>query len=260
MGLRQARAVAASPTEFAMTSLAARLLKDRRLWVVVPIIAVIIAIRQSGAAELLTLDTLRGVRGTLTAWVAENTVLAGLGYLAAYVLATVLLVPGAALLTLTGGFLFGAVAGTLLTVAAATIGATIIFSTARAVFGANALERFGPRAKFLVLGLRRNAWSYMLVLRLVPIFPFLMVNLVPAFAGIRLQVFVLTTLFGVIPGTAVFSLSGAGLGRTLDSGGALDLGSIFTTEILLALGALAALSLAAIPLKARFAPPPPPAG
>ena len=239
-----------------MPSFAARLLRDRRFWAVAAILALIIAIRLSGVTDVLTLDTLRSVRGALTAWVAANTVLAGLAYMGAYVLATVLLLPGAALLTLTGGFLFGAVAGTLLTVVAATIGGTIIFSTARAVFGANALERFGPRAKFLVMGLRRNAWSYMLVLRLVPIFPFLMVNLVPAFAGIRLRVFVLTTLFGVIPGTAVFSLSGAGLGRTLDSGDALDLGSIFTPEILLALGALAALSLAAIPLKARFAPRP----
>ncbi|MES2711623.1 MAG: VTT domain-containing protein [Pseudomonadota bacterium] len=241
-----------------MPSIAARLLRDRRIWVVAAIIVLIIAIRFSGVADVLTLDTLRRVRGTLTAWVAANPVLAALGYVGGYVLATVLLMPGAALLTLTGGFLFGAVAGTLLTVAAATIGAVIIFSTARAVFGANALERFGPRAKLLVAGLRRNAWSYLLVLRLVPLFPFLLVNIVPAFAGIKLRVFALTTFFGIMPGTAVFSLSGAGLGRTLDSGGALDLGSIFTTEILLALGALAALSLAAIPLKARFAPSQPP--
>ncbi len=241
-----------------MPSLAMRLLKDRRLWVVVAIIAVIIAIRLSGAADYLSLDTLRSARGTLTGWVAANGVLAALAYMVIYVLATSLLLPGAVLLTLTGGFLFGAVVGTLLTVVAATIGAIIIFSMARLVFGANALERFGPRAKVLVAELRRNAWSYMLVLRLVPIFPFLLVNIVPAFAGIRLQVFVLTTLFGILPGTAVFSLSGAGLGRTLDSGGALDLGSILTPEILIALCALAALSLIAIPLKARFAPAPEP--
>lgn len=248
-----------------MPSLAMRLLKDRRIWVVAAVIAVIIAIRFSGAADFLTLDTLRAVRGTLTGWVAQNGLLAALAYMVAYVLATALLVPGAVLLTLTGGFLFGAILGTALTVFAATIGAIIIFSTARAVFGANALERFGPRAKALVEGLRRNAWSYLLVLRLVPIFPFLLVNIVPAFAGVRLRVFALTTLFGILPGTTVFSLSGAGLGRTLDSGGALDLGAILTPEILIALLALAALSLVAIPLKARFAPPaepapPPPLG
>ncbi|MBR0654185.1 TVP38/TMEM64 family protein [Plastoroseomonas arctica] len=242
-----------------MPSLATRLLKDRRLWAVAAVIAVIVAIRLSGAADYLSLDTLRSVRGTLTGWVAEHRLLAALAYMATYVVTTALLLPGAVLLTLTGGFLFGAVIGTGLTVVAATIGAIIIFSTARAVFGANALERFGPRAKALVEGLRRNAWSYLLVLRLVPLFPFLLVNIVPAFAGVRLRVFAITTLFGILPGTAVFSLSGAGLGRTLDSGGALDLGSILTPEILIALCALAALSLAAIPLKARFAPAPAPA-
>ncbi|MDB5315613.1 MAG: hypothetical protein JWO24_1457 [Rhodospirillales bacterium] len=249
-------ALNATKLEIAMPSLAARLLRDRRVWLVVAVIAVIIAIRFFGVADFLTLDTLRGVRGTLTGWVAANGLLAALAYVGVYVLATALLVPGAVLLTLTGGFLFGAVLGTALTVIAATIGAVIIFSMARIVFGADALERFGPRAKALVEGLRRNAWSYLLVLRLVPLFPFLLVNIVPAFAGIRLRVFALTTLFGILPGTAVFSLSGAGLGRTLDSGGALDLGSILTAEILIALCALAALSLAAIPLKARFAPEP----
>ena len=114
----------------------------------------------------------------------------------------------------------------------ATIGAVLVFLFARMIFGEAALEKFGERGRSLAEGIRRNAWSYLLVLRLVPLFPFFLVNLVPAFVGVRLPVYALTTFFGILPGTAVFSLSGAGLGSVLDSGGALDLRSILTPQIL----------------------------
>jgi uncharacterized membrane protein YdjX (TVP38/TMEM64 family) len=102
-------------------------------------------------------------------------------------------------------------------------------------------------------GIRRNAASYLLVLRLVPLFPFFLVNLVPAFVGVRLPIYVITTAIGILPGTAVFSLAGAGLGDVLAQGSDFDVGSVLTPEILGALIGLALLSLAAIPLKARFA-------
>jgi uncharacterized membrane protein YdjX (TVP38/TMEM64 family) len=91
------------------------------------------------------------------------------------------------------------------------------------------------------------------VLRLVPLFPFFLVNLVPAFCGVRLPVFVLTTLFGILPGTAVFTLAGAGLGEVLAAGREFSVGSVLTPTVLAALLGLAALSLAAIPLRRRFA-------
>jgi uncharacterized membrane protein YdjX (TVP38/TMEM64 family) len=91
-----------------------------------------------------------------------------------------------------------------------------------------------------------------MVLRLVPLFPFFLVTLVPAFVGVPLLTYVLTTFFGIIPGTAVFSLAGAGLGSVLDQGGAITPGSILTKEIIAGLCGLAALSLAAIPIKKRF--------
>jgi uncharacterized membrane protein YdjX (TVP38/TMEM64 family) len=181
-----------------------------------------------------------------------NAVAASLAYVAAYVAAVAFSLPGAVFLTLAGGFLFGAALGTLLTVTGATIGATLVFLFAKAVFGANALDRFGAPAARLADGIRRNAASYLLVLRLVPLFPFFLVNLVPAFVGVRLPVYAVTTFFGIIPGTAVFSLAGAGLGTVLDQGGALTPGAILTPEILAGLLGLAALSLAAIPLRKRF--------
>jgi uncharacterized membrane protein YdjX (TVP38/TMEM64 family) len=229
-----------------------RWLRDRRLWMGLGVVALLVALRFTGLGEWLSLATLARHRGTLSGFVAQHWLLAAAGFLLVYAAAVALSVPGAVVLTVAGGFLFGAVAGTALTVVAATIGATLVFLLARRLFGADALDRLGPRAQALAAGLRRDAIPYLLVLRLVPLFPFFLVNLVPAFCGVRLPVFAATTLVGIIPATAVFSLAGAGLGGVLDAGGTLDLRSILTPQILGALFGLAALSLAAIPLKRRL--------
>ena len=229
-----------------------RLLRDRRVWIGVAVVALLVALRFTGLGELLSLETLARHRVALTVFVAENWLLAAGAFVLAYAAAVALSVPGAVILTLSGGFLFGALAGTALTVVAATIGATLVFLLARRIFGADALDRLGPVAQKLAAGLRRDAGPYLLVLRLVPLFPFFLVNLVPAFAGVRLPVFAVTTLLGILPATAVFSLAGAGLGGVLDAGGTLEVRSILTPQILGALLGLAALSLAAIPLKRRF--------
>ncbi len=229
------------------------ILKDRRVWLLLAAVAAIVALRYSGLGDYLSLDTLKTHRAELVAFVEENFVLAALAYAGIYTAAVAFSVPGAVFLTLSGGFLFGAVTGTLLTVTAATIGATLIFLFARTIFGDNALEKLGPQAQKLAANIKLNAWSYLLVLRLVPLFPFFLVNLIPAFVGVRLPVYVLTTFFGIIPGTAVFSLSGAGLGSVLDKGEEFSVGSVLTPEIIAALVGLALLSLAAIPLRKRFA-------
>lgn len=227
--------------------------RDRRLWIVLGMVAALLAAHLSGFADLLSLDTLARHRETLAGFVAANVAAASAAYVVIYVAAVAFSLPGATVLTLAGGFLFGAVLGTALTVVAATTGATILFLLARRLFGADALERLGPRAARLAEGIRRDAASYLLVLRLVPLFPFFLVNLVPAFCGVRLTVFVLTTFFGILPGTAVFSLAGAGLGEVLAGGGNFEIGRVLTPTILGALLGLAALSLAAIPLRRRFA-------
>ena len=225
---------------------------NKRWIIALAAVAVLLALRFTGLGDLLSLDTLARHRATLAGWVAANPLLVGAAYVALYAAAVTFSVPGAVVLTLSGGFLFGAVLGTTLTVLAATAGATLVFLFARVIFGADALARLGPRAEGLAAGIQRNAWSYLLVLRLVPLFPFFLVNLVPAFAGVRLPVFVITTLLGIIPGTAVFSLSGAGIGRVLDAGGTPTLAGILTPEIIIALCGLAALALLAIPLRRRF--------
>jgi len=229
-----------------------RTLRDHRLWIALAAIVLIAAAHAGGLSDQLSLRTLAMHRQTLTHFVDGNLPFSALAYLLLYVAVVALSVPGAATLTLAGGFLFGTAAGTLLTVVGATIGATLLFLVARRVFGENALDRLGPTAQRLAEAIRRNAGSYLLALRLVPLFPFFLVNLVPAFVGVRLTTYLATTFFGILPGTAVFSLTGAGLGSILDAGGRLELHAVLTPQILGALFGLAALSLAAIPLKARL--------
>jgi uncharacterized membrane protein YdjX (TVP38/TMEM64 family) len=137
--------------------------------------------------------------------------LALLAFIALYIVAVALSVPGAVFLTVSGGFLFGVVAGASAAVIGATIGATLIFLVARTALGEPLLRRAGPRAQQLAQGFRDDAFSYLLFLRLVPAFPFFLVNLVPAFAGVRLGPFVAATALGVIPAALVYAFAGTGL-------------------------------------------------
>jgi uncharacterized membrane protein YdjX (TVP38/TMEM64 family) len=235
--------------------LPARLIRDRRVWLALGALVVLVAARVSGLTEFLSLEALRANRVWLVETVAAHGFIAVLAFVALYVAVVAFSVPGAVWLTLAGGFLFGPVLGTMTTVIAATIGATFVFLFARTLFGENLLDRFGEPARKLGDNIRRNAWSYLLVLRLVPLFPFFLVNVVPAFVGVRLPVYVGTTFVGVIPGTVVFTLAGAGLGSVLDQGGELSMSSILTPQVIAALTALGLLSLAAIPLRKRFAQP-----
>jgi uncharacterized membrane protein YdjX (TVP38/TMEM64 family) len=229
-----------------------RLLKDRRFWLALVALGVIFGIHASGLPGSLTLETLRTNRQEIVTFVGENYVLSALGYIAVYVLVVALSLPSAVLLTLSGGFFFGAAAGTIFTLIGATVGATLLFVFARTMMGDNAMSHFGKTGAKLACAIRANAWTYLLVLRLLPLFPFFLVNVIPAFAGVKLSTFVITTFFGIIPATIVFSLSGAGLGDVLDQGSSVTIESIVTPEIMAALGGLALLALIAIPLKRKF--------
>ena len=159
----------------------------------------------------LSLEALVRHRAAIDAFVAGHRLLAVLAYIGIYVVVVALSVPGAIFLTVSGGFLFGLLVGAAAAVVGATIGATIIFLVARTALGEPLLRRAGPRAVKLAQGFRDDAFSYLLFLRLVPAFPFFLVNLVPAFAGVRLLPFVTATALGVIPGSVVYALAGTGL-------------------------------------------------
>ena len=159
----------------------------------------------------LTFENLALRRGELGAFVQGNLVLALLIFMALYVAAVALSLPGAGVLTITGGLLFGVWIGAPATIIAATIGATLIFLIARSSLGAALAERAGPWLDRFREGFEKEGISYMLFLRLVP-FPFFIINLAPAVLGVPLRTFVIGTFFGIIPATFAFSY----LGDTLD--------------------------------------------
>jgi uncharacterized membrane protein YdjX (TVP38/TMEM64 family) len=180
---------------------------------ILPLVAIVVL---AGAAYIaggggVSLESLVRHRAAIDDFVASHQMLAIFVYVGIYITVVAVSLPGAALLTLTGGFLFGIAVGASAAVISATVGATLIFLVARTALGEPLLRRAGPRATQLARGFREDAFSYLLFLRLVPAFPFFLVNLVPAFAGVRLGPFVAATAIGIIPGAIVFALAGAGL-------------------------------------------------
>jgi uncharacterized membrane protein YdjX (TVP38/TMEM64 family) len=166
-----------------------------------------------GGYRYLNLDTIKGNRDALLAFTQAHYAQSLAIAFAVYVAAAAFSLPGGLLLSLTCGFLFGRWAGTVLVVFAATIGATLLFVAARYVFADAARKRLGALGEKINAGFTRDAFSYMLFLRLVPAFPFFLVNLAPAFTSIPLRTFVLATFVGIIPGTFVFVNLGETLGR-----------------------------------------------
>lgn len=191
----------------------------------------------------VTLDTLRDNRVSLSQWVAANLVLAVLIYIAAYALMAAFSLPGGLIATLTGGFLFGTWLGGAATVIGATMGASILFIAARTAFADLLRSKAGGAVARMEEGFKKNAFSYLLFLRLVPAFPFWLVNLAPAFLGVSLKTFVVATFIGIIPGTFVFASLGNGLGAIFDAGGTPDLGLLRQPQVIGPLLALAVLSL-----------------
>jgi uncharacterized membrane protein YdjX (TVP38/TMEM64 family) len=175
------------------------------------------------------------LRGLVTDWGAGAAVL----YVFVYAAAVALSVPGAAILTVAGGFLFGIWLGGACAVVGATFGAAVIFLAARAGFGGLARHARPFLAK-LKAGFSADAFNYLLVLRLVPLFPFWLVNLVPALAGVGLGTFLLATFIGIIPGTFVYASIGNGLGKVLEQP---DLDILFRPSVLGPFVALAILAL-----------------
>lgn len=196
-----------------------------------------------GGAEWLTVETLKANRAALLEQTARHYWAAVAIMIALYIASTAFSIPGATVLSLVCGFLFGRWAGTAIIVFSATIGATLVFLAARYVFAEAARRRMGRFATAVAEGFRRDAFNYLLFLRLVPLFPFWLVNLAPALTAIRLRTYVLATAIGIVPGSFVFANLGQSLGR-IESGGQL-----LSPETLGALTLLGLLAL--VPVVAR---------
>lgn len=215
-------------------------------WRLAPILVLIAGLVLFFAFDLgrfVSPEALKEHHTALKGWVADNGVLAVLAYMGVYAAMIAFSVPGGAVMTVAGGLLFGTLLATASVVIAATLGATAVFMAVKWGLGDLLRARAGPTLKKMEAGFRENALSYLLVLRLVPLFPFWLVNLAPAFLGVSLRVYVVGTFLGIIPGTFVFALVGNGAGAVLEAGGALDFRIVFKPEILAPIIGLAALAL-----------------
>lgn len=221
----------------------------RRLALPAVLLAVAAAVYFSGAHRWLSFATLKEHRAFLQAMVESNGVLAAVGFIGVYAAAVALSVPGAVILTVTGGFLFGSLLGTALAVTGATLGAMVFYLAARTVLAGFLEARAGGAVRRLEAGFRENALSYLLVLRLVPLFPFWLVNLAAAVLRVPWPTYLVGTFAGIIPGAFVYAQVGAGIGSVLDRGGEPSLAGALTPQVLLALLGLAVLSLVPVACK-----------
>ena len=219
-----------------------------------------------GWHTLLTPEGVVAVEDHFHAQIEAAPVLAAMVFALAYLLVVALSLPGASIFTIAGGFIFGLVPGGVLSVIGATIGACLLFLVARSALGDGLARKAGPQAAKLQAGFQEDALNYMLFLRLVPAFPFFIVNVVPALLGVPFRTYVIGTLFGIIPGTLAFSSIGAGLESVVRAAKAdqalclaakaagdckisLHLSHLFTWELKLALALMSVLALLPVALK-----------
>ncbi|OAI02328.1 hypothetical protein A1353_16175 [Methylomonas methanica] len=199
--------------------------------------------------QVFSLDNIREHRQALSAFTERHYLAMLLACGVAYALSTALSLPGGTVLSLLLGFLFGRWVGTGLILLAATLGATAVFWLARYLLADWARERLQGHAlsQKLMAGFQEDAFNYLLFLRLVPLFPFWLVNLAPAFTQVSLRTYVITTFIGILPGSFIF----ANLGQSL--GGIESLDELFSRQTLLALSLLGGLAL--IPVLSKYMQP-----
>jgi uncharacterized membrane protein YdjX (TVP38/TMEM64 family) len=218
-----------------------------------------------GWHRALSLDALVARRAQLESFVSNHFAGALFAYVGIYVAAVAMSLPGAVWLTIAGGVLFGWLTGGAAAAVGATIGAPLIFLLTRYALQDFVRNRFGPRLSAFSAGFRENAFSYLLFLRLVPVFPFFLVNIAPAFAAVPVSTFVAATALGILPGTFAFAVFGAGLDSViagqqaayrdcLAAGGTgcrlqFDAGAALTPQLIAALVALGVVALAPVAVK-----------
>jgi uncharacterized membrane protein YdjX (TVP38/TMEM64 family) len=218
----------------------------KRFLPLILLVVVAAAILLGGAGDYLSLEALRANEADLRAFVSERMILALLVFIVIYAVATAISIPGALLLTLAGGFLFGTWLGGLATVIGATIGAVIVFYAVRTSFGETLRRRAeasGGRLKTIMDGVAAGAFGYILTLRLIPIMPFWFVNVAAGLAHAPTGAYTLATLIGIVPATFIYSGIGAGIGELVARGETPDLQAVLAPEILLPLAALGLLTL-----------------
>jgi uncharacterized membrane protein YdjX (TVP38/TMEM64 family) len=241
----------------------------KRLWPLLLLFAAGAFVLAMGWQRYLTLEKLAENREVLRAYIDANMLLSLAAFIALYAATVALSLPGGAVLTIAGGLLFGWLLGGVASVVAATIGAVTVFLIAKSALGDVLAARAGPWLSRFREGFQEDAFSYLLFLRLVPIFPFWLVNLAPGLLGVSFATYVVTTILGIIPGTFAYSLAGDGLDSVIEAqqaahqsclakmgaGGQescpymLDPGALLTPELIAGLVALGLVALVPVAVK-----------
>ena len=203
----------------------------------------------AGLHKYLTFDYLKATRLQLIGWKNAHPILAAAGFVLLYISVVALSIPGASILSIFGGYLFGLPAALIYVLVGATAGACLIFLATKTAFGAALEKKAKPFLNKLRAGFKKNAWSYLLFLRLIPLFPFWLINIAPAFLGTRFLTYFWTTLVGIIPGAYVYTQTGSGIGEVFDSGETFSLHAIFNVKMRIALALLALLALLPVVVK-----------
>jgi len=214
-----------------------------------PLVALLAAVGLAFAFDLdsyLRFETLRSHRNDLAVWVDNARLLAPFAFLAVYVAVVLLSLPGPIFVTLAGGFLFGVLPGVVLSLSGATIGATIVLLVVRTALGNFLRQRGGKFVQRMECGFKKNAFNYLLAMRLIPLFPFGMVTLSAAILGVRVKTFIAATLLGSFPAALILSLAGAGLDDVLKTEEEFSVTSILSPQLIIAIIGLVTLALSPI--------------
>ena len=211
--------------------------KNKKVILLVIFIAVILVLHYSPAGEILTFDNLKQNRDLLVKFVHDNYILSAILFIAIYTITTALSIPGDVILTLAGGFLFGIVVTTFIVNIGATAGAVLAFMSARYLIGERLQGKYHSQLDKLNEELELNGPRYLLTLRLIPVFPFILINFLAGLTRIPLKTFTWTTAVGIIPGTVVFAFAGSQLG-SINSASEILSGRVIAAFAVLAFFAL----------------------
>lgn len=204
--------------------------------------------------DRLSFETLAENRARLIAFRDAHYATTVVLFVAAYATIVALSLPGATVSTLAGGFLFLTFPGVLINMTAATLGASLLFLTARRGLGERLAARMNASAgavRRIKHGIDRNQWEMLFLMRLIPAMPFCVANLVPALLGVPFHRYLITTALGILPAALVYTSVGAGLSEVFASGGRPDLGAIFSPPVLLPILGLCGLVVLTMVVRAR---------
>lgn len=193
--------------------------------------------------QYLSFESLKENRKLLSAWTENHFLLMSLAYSITYIFAVALSVPGAVFLTLAGGFLFGTIWGSILVIMSASLGSVLLFLIVKYAIADIFRRRTANWLSKMKAGFNHDAFNYLLILRLIPLFPFWVVNIVPALLDVKLRTYFFATFWGIMPASIVFVTLGNGLGHVFDQGKIPDVTILLQAPLLIPLCGLAVLAL-----------------